>query len=174
MKISSLGRAARSGAKIKVRQPMARVLVKVKTAKEESALVEIASQITEELNVKTVEALKDEGKVRDNTAFSVAEEGGYLVAVDTQIYPELAAEGAARELVHLLQTMRRSAGFDITDRIYTYYDGDEALEGVMAQFASYIQQETLSLALRKELIEDGYQERHRVQGKEIVLGVRKA
>ena len=76
--------------------------------------------------------------------YSVVSEGGYSVAVTTEITPELKSEGRAREMVHLVQNMRRSAGFDIADHIITYYDGDEALEEVVVTHCNYICQETLS------------------------------
>ena len=38
---------------------------------------------------------------------------------------ELKKEGMAREIVHRIQTMRRSANFDIADHIVIYYQGDD-------------------------------------------------
>src|SRR5207244_11911886 len=55
---------------------------------------------------------------------AVVEEAGYAVALTTALTPELVDEGLARELVHRLQTMRRSAGFEIADWIRVTYDGD--------------------------------------------------
>ena len=42
---------------------------------------------------------------------------GLVVALDTEVTPELYAEGVARDLVRLVQQARRSEGFDVTDRI---------------------------------------------------------
>ncbi|GAI42527.1 unnamed protein product, partial [marine sediment metagenome] len=55
MKISSLGRAARSKAGIKVRQPLAKVVVSVASSDEEESLKRLKPQIFEELNVKDLE-----------------------------------------------------------------------------------------------------------------------
>jgi isoleucyl-tRNA synthetase len=172
MKVSSLGRAARSQARLKVRQPLAEVLVKVRSGAERKGLEEMAPQILEELNVKALKFMEEVG-VADNPDFSVAQEGGYVVAMSTRLTPELAAEGRAREIVHRLQTMRRSAGFDIADHIITYYQGEASLETVMRDFAPYIEQETLSRHLEKGVPEDAYRETHRLDGEEIVLGVKK-
>jgi isoleucyl-tRNA synthetase len=173
MKVASLGRAARSAAKIKVRQPLGRALVKARAPGEWPLLEPLLPQVLEELNVKAVEHLEDEAAGQEGR-FSVAEEAGYMVAVDTRLSPELQAEGAAREVVHRLQTMRRDAGFDIADRIYTHYHGDAGLETVMEQFAPYIQQETLSLGLIRGEAAEGHSQTHKVQGKEITLAVRRA
>ena len=61
-------------------------------------------------------------------------EGDTAVAVCTEISPELAGEGMAREIVHRLQTMRKSAGFEIADYIVTYYEGDDYIQQVMRGF----------------------------------------
>ncbi len=56
----SLGRAARMKANLKVRQPLARVLVRARDAEAQEALLRFAGQLAEELNVKAV-ALLEEG-----------------------------------------------------------------------------------------------------------------
>jgi isoleucyl-tRNA synthetase len=173
MKVSSLGRAARSAARIKVRQPLGRALVKTRVPEEWPLLEPLLPQVIEELNVKAVEPLGEEAVAGQGDRFSVAEEVGYVVAVDTQLTPELQAEGVAREVVHRLQTMRRDAGFDIADRIYTHYRGDAGLEAVMEQYAPYIRQETLSLELVRGEAAEGHSQTHKVQGKEIILSVRR-
>jgi hypothetical protein len=69
--------------------------------------------------------------------------------------------------------MRRGAGFDIADHIITYYRDEDGLEGVMADFGPYIMQETLSRGLEKGIPDDAYRDNHRLEGKEIVLGIEK-
>ena len=54
---------------------------------------------------------------RARPGHEVAEEGDLLVALDTELDDELEAEGLAREVAHRLQAMRRSAGFEISDRM---------------------------------------------------------
>ena len=104
----------------------------------------------------------------------MAQEGGYTVALTTHISPELAQEGMARELVHRLQTMRRSAGFDIADYIVTYYQAEAPLSRVIRAFAHYIQQETLSRELVEGIPPSGaYTEGHHIEGHQIVLAVKK-
>ncbi len=63
MQLSSLGRSARSKAGIKVRQPLAQALVKLKNPSENSLLSEVSEQVKDELNVKTVETLEDASTV---------------------------------------------------------------------------------------------------------------
>ncbi|MBI2858469.1 MAG: isoleucine--tRNA ligase [Chloroflexi bacterium] len=171
IKLSSLGRSARARAALKVRQPLQHVLVKVGSDWEKNYLGKIKDQVLEELNVKDVEivdSLEREGYV-------AASDGNYGAAVPTKIPPELLAEGMARELVHKLQTMRKSAGFNIADRITTYYQGDEYVRKVFHDFSDYVRQETLSEALLNAGPAEGaYSESDRLGGHEIVIGVRKA
>ncbi len=205
MRLSSLGRAARSKAGVRVRQPLRRVLVKVPSPEEQEALEQVSSQVIDELNVKELGVLADEqqvveyqvrinpallgpkygrdlpritqalraaepGRVAtlvlakekvkvgdfellpeelqvsvvDKPGYAVAQEGGYWVAVETEVSEDLASEGMARELVHLIQGMRRSAGFDIADHIQIQFEGDDELRRVIEEFGSYIKQETLA------------------------------
>ena len=62
-RVSSMGRAARSRAQIKVRQPLERVLVKTRTAVEQDLLRVAAPQIIEELNVRSIHAISDDAEL---------------------------------------------------------------------------------------------------------------
>jgi isoleucyl-tRNA synthetase len=78
-------------------------------------------------------------------------------------------------VVHRLQTMRRNAGFEIADRIVTYYQGDKALRRVMQRFADYVRQETLSVELVDgEPPAGAHVETHTLEGQKITLGVQRA
>ncbi len=180
MKISSLGRAARAKAGIKVRQPLGKAVVKVETKGEKEALQNLATEIMEEINVKelvVLTATEERGEFSPNVPdYSMANDARYWVAVSTALTPELIAEGVSRELVRHLQNMRRNAKFDITDHIITYYQTEEPLvKEVMNTFAGYIEQETLSHELVEGLPPDGaYTEKHRVSNSEVSLAIKKA
>jgi isoleucyl-tRNA synthetase len=79
--------------------------------------------------------------------FAVKAEGDYVVALDTVVTPELRAEGWARELVRRVQDLRKSAGFEISDRVTTYYTATLGLAEAIAAHGDYLKGETLSLAL---------------------------
>lgn len=165
-----MGRAARSEAGIKVRQPLARLLVKVNSKWQQQALQRLAAQILEEVNVKGMEVVAAL-PAKDWPSVS---EGDLTVMLDTDISPELEAEGTAREVVRRLQTMRRAAGFDIADHIMAYYRGDAYVERVMADFTDYIKQETLSEQLVAGIPGAGvFTESHKLGGREISLGVKR-
>ena len=107
--------------------------------------------------------------------FSTEEGSGYSVAISTEITPALRLEGDARELVHGIQNMRRSADFDIADHIVTYYESSPELDAVIAAHGDYIRQETLS----RELVsatpaDDAYTDTLKVNSIEATVGVRRA
>ena len=180
MKISSLGRAARAKAGIKVRQPVAKAVVMVETKEEKKALEKLATEVMEEINVKQLVVLskaKEREKFPSNTPdYSVANDARYQVAIHTELPSELIAEGVSRELVRHLQNMRRNAKFDITDHIITYYQTKEPfIKQVINTFADYIKQETLSQELIDGLPPDeAYNERHRISNSEVSLVIKKA
>ena len=171
MKLSSLGRAARSQAGIKVRQPLAGALVSLTSTMEKPSLGRVEPQVMEELNIKGLEVV-DSADDLERPGYMVSAEGGYGVAISTEITPELAAEGLAREIVHRLQTMRRQAKFDIADYIITYYQGDGYVHQVFADFGDYIKRETLSRQLAAEVPAEGvFTEKYRLGGRDLLLAV---
>jgi len=179
MKISSLGRAARAKAGIKVRQPLDRALVGVETEGEKKALKNLATEVMEEINVKQLVILsraKEQEEFPSNmTDYSLTNDAKYWVAMSTALTPQLIAEGLSRELVRHLQNMRRNAMFDITDHIITYYQTKEpSIKQVINTFADYIKQETLSRELIDGLPPDGaYSEKHRISDNEVSLAIKK-
>ncbi len=181
MKVSSLGRAARNRAGIKVRQPLAVNYIGVGTEREKRALEneDIKQMILEELNVKKIVPY-DYNSIRsivlnDPDKYVMVSEGTASSAFPLEISDELKREGMAREIVHRLQTMRRSAGFDIVNNIITYYNGDTFINEVMedSNLSGYIKQETLSRELVKGMPEDVFKENFRLSGHEVILGVKK-
>ena len=182
MKISSMGRAARAKAGIKVRQPLSEAVIGVQTEGEKRGLESMSTDVKEEINVRQLVILSEadrRGESRsypDMPEYCVADDARYWVALRTELTPELVAEGVSRELIRHLQNMRRSAGFDITDHIITYYQTEEPLlQEVIESFAGYIKQETLSRELSDGLPPDGaYGEKLRIARGEVSLAIVRA
>ena len=190
MRISSMGRAARSKSGLKVRQPLASAAIRTRTTSEQAFVAQVRPQILDELNIKDIELLEDDSDLfrqaqelaggEAETVVSVGHytaslEAGYLVAVNGEITPELAEEGLAREVVHRIQGLRRSANFEVTDHIETWYDGPEELSQIMrGSFAGYIREETLSDLVEAGAPPEGAKsEVAKIEAQEITLAVRK-
>ncbi len=60
-RLASLGRSARASSRLKVRQPLAALLVDVRTDRERAFLPLIADQLKEELNIKSVRDAREQG-----------------------------------------------------------------------------------------------------------------
>ena len=105
---------------------------------------------------------------------AVAADKGVTVGVETKITPELRAEGLAREVVRRIQAMRKSADFNIEDRITTYFQADGELAEMMTEWADYIRMETLTTELVDRMPPaEAYAETHQLAGLEITLGVKR-
>jgi isoleucyl-tRNA synthetase len=75
----------------------------------------------------------------------VAAEGGIVVALETELTPELIQEGLAREFVNKVQNMRKTADFEVTQRIRIRLHSDEAVVRAVARHRDTILGETLGV-----------------------------
>ena len=76
--------------------------------------------------------------------YSSAEEGGYLVGLDTSLTEALEREGLARELVRTVQEARKQAGLDVADRIILRIDGTPEVVAALDAHRHYVMEETLA------------------------------
>ncbi len=60
-----------------------------------------------------------------------AADKGVTVALNTALTEELLTEGCERELISKIQTMRKEAGFEVTDRIAVHYTAEGRAEKVL-------------------------------------------
>ncbi len=88
---------------------------------------------------------------RASGELAVQEEGGFFVAIDATVTPELRAEGLARELISRVQRMRKESGFAVSDRIVLTVagDGDDhvKLKAVIDAHGAWIAEEVLATEL---------------------------
>ena len=79
-----------------------------------------------ELDGETVVLLEEDLQIFTESAagYSASAGGGITVALDTRLSEELLDEGCERELVSKVQTMRKEAGFEVTDRIRVYFTAE--------------------------------------------------
>ncbi len=77
-----------------------------------------------------------------------ASDGGLTVALNTALSEELLLEGTERELVSRIQTMRKEAGFEVTDRIAVYYKAE-------GRALKMLQKGALASDVLADLLEEG-------------------
>lgn len=83
------------------------------------------------------------------TGFVAQQDGGVTVVLDTNLTPELIAEGYVREVISKLQNMRKDAGFEVTDRIDVRYTCSDHLAEVIEGGAEMIKRGTLAVTLTR-------------------------
>ena len=98
--------------------------------------------------------------------FISASDKGITVALNTELTEELIAEGIERELVSKVQTLRKEAGFEVTDRIRIFYcaEGRAGEEKKKAAFAS----DVLAVSV-EEGSADGYSKEVDINGEKVTL-----
>ncbi len=84
---------------------------------------------------------------------AVASDRGVTVAVDVHLTPELVQEGFARDLVRHVNSARKDAGLEISDRIDLSLQTSGEVATAVANFGDYIRQETLAAGLQTEPLE---------------------
>ena len=84
----------------------------------------------------------------DMPGWLVASQGALTVALDIEITPELRQEGLARELVNRIQNLRKSSGFEVTDRIDVTIAHNPALQEALDRFGNYVCAQTLARGIR--------------------------
>ena len=248
-RLASLGRAARSKAGVKVRQPLPALLVGLRSARERALVEGYGPMLLDELNVKRItfrdasaggaesgdasgaqveyvikpnlpvlgprlgkavgplrramqeldpavatgiaqaaeagETIEIGGvslapadlliELRERAGAATAQDAHATVALTTTLTPALVREGTAREFVHRLQSLRREAGFAITDRIVVWIDGGADADAAVAAHADYVRAETLAVALHSAAPpDDAHVVEESVAGQRARLGVRRA
>ena len=76
--------------------------------------------------------------------FESLSDGRTTVVIDTKLTPALIEEGTVREIISKLQTMRKDAGFEVTDHITVGYRSEGELAEVFTRNAAEIMSETLA------------------------------
>ena len=206
--ISSLTLSLRAKEKIKVRQPLNRILIPVDSTAKKSLINSISEEIKREVNIKNIEFIEVEsdllvksikpnfkklgpkygrymkeistqtnllendrilelektGKIdliidkksvifdlddfdissKDIEGWLVANEGNITVALDITIDQKLMEEGIAREIVSKIQTLRKSKGYEVTDRISLCFKGDSEIYKSISNNIDYVKSETLA------------------------------
>ncbi len=108
----------------------------------------------------------------ENAGFVTVTEHDLSVVLDTNLTPELIEEGFVREIVSKVQTMRKEAGFEVTDHIVLSHHGNSLIEGIFARHGAEIAADTLADSIK--LGSAGYVKDWEINGESVTLGVEKA
>ena len=104
--------------------------------------------------------------------FYTVSDNGITVAIDTRLTPQLIEEGFVRELVSKLQTMRKEAGFEVTDTITVYADGNDRIAKILTDCRDSVLHDVMGTALVCGQL-GGFQKEQDINGEHVTLGVEK-
>ena len=145
-------------------------------AEEVAKTLHSGNALVVETGGETYNILADEVEVKAmaKEGFAVAEEGAYVAALVTELTPELAQEGLAREFVRRVQDLRKAAELDGADRIEMFIEASAGLRSAIEAHQDYITSETLTSKLSfitppqdSSVVEDEF------EGEKVKVGVRK-
>ncbi|MCX6741063.1 MAG: DUF5915 domain-containing protein, partial [Candidatus Parcubacteria bacterium] len=149
-KIVEAGLAARAAAGMKIRQPLA----------------SYSTSLAKELPAKYVEIIKDE--------LNIAELKFGEDKLDIELTPKLKEQGLVRELVRFINSLRKTAGLTIADKVTVYYQTEsQEVSEVFGKYADEIKKDTLALEIKAEKpkLSENQQSEVKVNGVEVWLGV---
>ncbi len=153
-KIVELGLAARDEAGIKVRQALGKFSI---FNFQFSINEEYSNLIKEELNVKEVTVKKGKGEIK--------------AELDTTMTEELKLDGINREIVRLVNNMRKNAGLTIQDKIILSWQSNSLLiKRVFSEMAEELKKDTLSSKIVEGEVQGKQAE---VNGEKAILGIKK-
>ena len=95
------------------------------------------------------------------------------VVLDTKLTPELIEEGFVREIISKVQTMRKEADFQVTDKIVISCKGNEKIEELIRANADQIKSEVLAVDVKFDEA-NGYVKDWSINGENVTMGVERA
>jgi isoleucyl-tRNA synthetase len=118
--------------------------------------------------------------LKEDLLIDMAQVEGYVsdgdnkvtVVLDTKLTPQLIEEGFVREITSKIQTMRKEAGFEVTDKITVYIKDNEKIAELVLKNSQSIKSDVLA----REIIEgssDGYEKQWNINGEDVVIAVKK-
>lgn len=110
-------------------------------------------------------------KMTQTEGFAAQRDGDVTIAISTVLTDELIEEGFVREIISKVQTMRKENGFEVTDRITIFVQGNEKIAKLMQDNAETIKKITLADELVYDKL-DGFTKEWNINGEKVTLGVK--
>lgn len=110
-------------------------------------------------------------KMTQTEGFAAQRDGDVTIAISTVLTDELIEEGFVREIISKVQTMRKEYGFEVTDRITVFAQGNEKIAKLMQDNAETIKKITLADELVYDKL-DGFTKEWNINGEKVTLGVK--
>ncbi len=111
--------------------------------------------------------------------------GTGAIVLDTSVDADQECEGLARDMVRAIQTVRKEAGLEVSDRITLGIFGDETIIAACEAHRDFIKNETLAVKVSNEIVEDlddyeiklgkdgDFISKQNIQGKTVLIALKK-
>ena len=115
---------------------------------------------------------------KEDLLIDMAQKEGYVsqadnnltVVLDTNLTEELIEEGFVREVISKIQTMRKEAGFEVTDKIVVYIDGNEKVSKIVQANAKNMMSDVMAVDMKTGVMA-GYSKQWNINGENVTIGV---
>ncbi|MDD7209359.1 MAG: isoleucine--tRNA ligase [Lachnospiraceae bacterium] len=130
--------------------------------------------LTIELNGDRIELLPEELLIdmSQKEGYVSQADRGVTVVLDTNLTPALIEEGFVREIISKIQTMRKEAGFEVTDHITVSENGNDKIREIVSKYSKDIKNDVLADEIRLDA-EGGYSKEWNINGEKVKLSVEK-
>ena len=139
--------------------PLMKQVAAAVTAMSQEQIAELESAGRLPLDLDGTPAEIEAGEVEiyseDIPGWVVANEGVLTVALDVTVTDTLRREGIARELVSKIQNIRKSSGFEISDRIAVTLSSNENSDAAVEEHKAYICNQVLADSLTIAEVAEG-------------------
>ena len=128
-----------------------------------------------DLDGTTVELEKDDvlTNLTQKEGFVAQSDANYTVVLDTNLTEALIAEGFIREVISKVQTLRKDAGFEVTDRISLTWQTDKRLDDILTNGKEDVMKSVLALRAESASPEEGaYAKEVSINGINALFGVK--
>ena len=124
----------------------------LKLTNEDIKFIENGEAVTITIDEELFDVTKEmvDIRVTAKEGYNVIKDANNFIILNTNLTKDLVNEGIARELISKVQNLRKQKDFDVSDRIYLYYEADDSFDEVIKDFENIIKKETLSLELIKK------------------------
>ncbi len=142
-KIVELGLSARKKASLKVKQPLASMIININSTDDTLQNRHLDFLLQDEVNIKKILVNEEAEDMRKKGKWEMAEEGSIQVSINTELTPELEAEGKAREIIRKIQEERKKLETSLSEKVIV------SLESWPKEFEDYIKQHALVKEITK-------------------------
>ncbi len=111
-------------------------------------------------------------EVAQMDGFASEADNNITVVLDTNLTPELIEEGFVREIISKIQTMRKEADFDVTDKINVYADNNDAIFKILENNTEDIKRDVLAEQIIIGEVQ-GFVKDWNINGEKVTMGVTK-